>query len=266
MLKSKVVTIAAAKPKRIDITAEFAELQKNYASDPRQSTFNVLLLGDGGTGKTYMSKTCEMPVHFDSFDPGGTKSVRDLIAKGLIYADTRFENEDPLNPTAFALWETEFKRRKAGGYFEQIGTYYLDSSTMWAQAAMNLILKKAGRPGKAPLFNKDYTPQKIAVRNYLLQILDLPCDVVVTGHLAMNTDEVTGRVTYRYQTTGRGTVELPTLFDEVYVMDPVETSKGIQRRILTTATGRHMARSRLGMPMYVDPDFKAIKKLAGIKP
>jgi len=261
------------------VKEEFEKLRQMYNEDPRQQSFNALVLGEMGSGKSFLERTARMPVHIDSFDPGGTKCLQKNDGQELldgIFADTRFESEDRLHPTMYQIWKTEFMRRKTSGYFDGIGTYCLDSSTRWAESIMNRILQKAGVITGAsdaigdgiPRFTKDYTPQKIEIQNMINLILDLPCDCIITGHLEQTKDEGTGRVTYRYMTTGKGALIIPTLFDEVWVMDPKETSSGVAYRILTKNTGTYAARSRLAkgglLETYEEPNIKKILTKVGM--
>jgi len=259
----------------MDIQIEVEKLQKMYQEDPRQKSFNALILGELGSGKTYLLRTCRLPVHIDSFDPGGTKCLRDEIAKGEIVVDSRYESEDPMKPSMYKLWKSEIKQRIREGYFDMFGTYCLDSSTTWGEAIMNWRLAQEDLAGQAPRFTKDYTPQKMEIRNYIRKLIDLPCDVIITGHLEAikETKEVKGEavvtgIKYRYLTTGKGQIILPTLFDEVYIMDPKETSAGPEYRILTNACGAHLARSRLGkggvFKVHEEPDIKKLLKKAGL--
>lgn len=250
----------------LDVQAEAENLASMYSSDARQNSFNALILGESGSGKTYLFKTCRKPVHIDSFDPGGTKSISDEIAKGTIIADTRYECEDPKDPKMFELWMKEMARRAKMKYFNYLGTYILDSSTTWSNAIMNWILKKAHLSGEAPRWAHDYVPQKVQIQNWIAEMLALPCDFILTGHLDSYKDEVTGRVSYRYMTTGKGVITIPLLFDEIYIMEPKATSKGVEYRILTQSNGTYVARSRLAkgglLDVYEPPDIKAILKKA----
>lgn len=250
------------------VKEEFARLQEAYANDTRQQSFNLLLLGESGTGKTFIARTARKPVHIDSFDPGGTKGLRKQIAAGEVIVDTRYEGEDPMAPSVYGEWKKNFLARVRMGYFNHIGTYMLDSSTTWSEAIMNQILKEAKIPGEAPRFTKDYTPQKIEIRNRVRQMLDLPCDFILTGHLKIIEDQVTGQPTYRFLTTGQGAVIIPLLFDELWVMDPRKSPEGVAYRVLTKSTGTHVARSRLAsdglLAQYEDPDLKAMLKKVGL--
>jgi len=243
------------------------ELAEKYKNDKKQQTFNLLLLGEMGSGKTFLVRTARKPIHIDSFDPGGSKGLEDYIAKGDIIVDSRFESEKPMKPFAFNDWKAIMDTRVREGYFDHIGTYMLDSSTSWSKAIMNSILKKAGLAGTAPRFTKDYTPQKVAIENSIYECLDLPCDFILTGHLEPFKDESDGgRVRFRYMTTGKGALVIPTLFDEIWVCDPKDSSNGVEYRILTQNTGTITCRSRLAkeglLNQYEKPDIKAILKKA----
>lgn len=250
----------------LDIKTEISKLRQMYSDDEKQNSFNALILGESGSGKTYLLRTCRKPIHIDSFDPGGTKGLRDLIDKGEVIADTRYENESPKNPQAFELWQKEMVKREKMGYFSNFGTYCLDSSTTWANAIMNWIMKKAQLTGEAPRWAHDYVPQKVQINNWLGELLKLPCDFILTGHLEAYKDEVNGSVSYRYMTTGKNVTTIPLLFDEVYVMVPKESSKGVDYRLLTQSTGTYVARSRLSkgglLDKYEKCDIKEILRKA----
>jgi len=250
------------------IKAEVQKLQTMYQEDKSNHSFNCLLLGESGSGKTFLMRTARKPVHIDSFDPGGAKGLDDFIKKGEIIVDSRYANEDPRKPFAWELWKKEMLKREQMGYFESIGTYVLDSSTTWAETIMNQILKNAGLAGGAPRFTHDYNPQKIEIRNWLRELLSLPCDFILTGHLESQKDEVTGGLSYRYATTGKGVQTIPLLFDEIWVMSPKAGSKGVDYRILTQSTGTYVARSRLAkeglLSQYEEADIKSILKKAKI--
>jgi hypothetical protein len=250
----------------IDIKKEFADIRAMYNSSSQQKSFNALIYGDFGTGKTQVATTCRLPVHIDSFDPGGVKTVRDEIKEGRILADTRFENEDPMKPTAFRLWDEAYHRRKREGYFEQIGTYFLDSATTWATAAMNVILQKANRLGGPPQQN-DYLPAMGMIENAVKDLTTLPCDVILTAHLDTDKDEATGRLFVGPLFVGKLKQRIPLLFDELYCAQSKNTSAGIVYSLLTRSDGIFKARTRLGkgglFEAYEKPDVKALLKKAG---
>ena len=245
---------------------EVQALREAYSTDPRQSSFNILVLGEMGSGKTFLFRTARFPVHIDSFDPGGTKGLKEWISTGDIVVDSQYESEDRMKPWAFAKWEANFERRVKSGYFDQFGTYLIDSASSFSDAIMNSILKKSNIAGSPPRYTKDYTPQKTLIHNYLRLMLDLPCDFAMTGHLEPYTS---GEETmFRFLVTGKGAIIFPTLFDEVYIMLPKTIGQKTAYRLLTQNTGTYLARSRLAangkLDMYEDPDIKNLLKKAGL--
>lgn len=252
---------------RADALAEFKRLREGFTASTTQKSFSALVLGGSGTGKSFLTRTARAPVHIDAFDPGTARGLRDEILAGRLVVDSSFEVDDPFKPTAFSRWEKLMDKRIASGYFNHVATYVLDSATTWASAIMAEILKQAGIPGQTPRFTHDYGPQKKTIDNWLRKILTLPCDFILTGHLEQVKDELSGKVSWRFFTTGKGSLTIPLLFDEIWVTDPKETSKGTEYRLLTQATGSHIARSRLAQDGKLDkweaPNIRAILKKTG---
>jgi hypothetical protein len=143
--------------------------------------------------------------------------------------------------------------RLRAGYFEMFGTYVLDSASTWGDAVMNYQLGKADAAGGPPKWNRDYTPQKTFMINYIKKLMNLPCDFILTGHLRQF-EEVLGqtkegsdikRIYFRFFTTGQAMVTIPLQFDELYVLQGKTTSSGIERKLLIESQGQYIARSRL---------------------
>ncbi len=261
----------------LNVKVEAEKLRKMYDEDPRTKTYSAIIYGATGSGKTSLLRTARLPLHVDSFDPGGCKVLRgeailngqryiDEYSKGNIIIDSRFENEDPMNPTSARLWDDEYARRQSIGYFDQIGTYAIDSMTTWAQCIMYDVLKKAGRTGGTPQKN-DWLPQMTVIEKAMRSFLKLPCDCILIGHEDIDKDEPTGRVMARLLITGKLATRIPALFDEIYHADTKETSVGLQYQLLTRKTGIYEACSRLSnmgqLEMYETPDIKNILKKAG---
>jgi len=250
----------------LDVKKELDELQKLYNSTQQNKTFNGLIYGDMGSGKTNLLRTCRKPVLVHSFDPGGTKTIRDEIQKGTVIADTRYEVEDPMQPTVFAAWDKEYHKLKSGSIFSQIGTYAIDSATTWASAAMNVVLKKANRLGSQP-FQQDYLPAMTMIENAIKDMTGLPCDCILLCHEDTNKDEGTGRMFIGPLFVGKLKVRVPILFDEIYHAEAKEDSTGIKYSLLTRSTGLYKARTRLGKGGIFDvrevQDIKALLKKAG---
>jgi hypothetical protein len=227
----------------LDARVEAQRLQSLYMEE--KQTVSILLTGESGSGKTFLTKSAPFPVHIDSFDHNGTLSIRDEVRKGNIVVDDTFEEEDPFHPTAFTKWEKIFRERIRDKYFEKFAVYMLDSATWWLDSMLNATLGNRKAAGEVPEWNKDYHPQKIAIRNYLRLAMTLPCHFILTCHLEPLKDKEGNVLEWRPMFTGKGQVVVPTLFDEIWRMRKTEKSDGSIHKIVTRESGRYIARSRL---------------------
>lgn len=259
-----------------DYTNELKAVRDYYAGDRLQKRFSALVCGGVGAGKTYMLHTARRPVHIDSFDPGGTKCLRELIARGDVVADTQWETEDPFHPDKFAKWMKAVEIRLQTGYFDHFGTYCLDSTTSWGEAVMGYQMASDGKAGEVPRHRHDYNPSKVYMVNYIKKLMALPCDFILNGHLRENEeflgiDAKTGverKITeYRFFTIGQAVLTIPLLFDEIYVLIG-EGGENPKRRLLIDSQGKYIARSRLRANGKLDssepPDIKALLKKIGL--
>jgi len=123
------------------------------------------------------------------------------------------------------------KSLKRGKVFEQIGTYALDSITLFSEAMMNEILRRNGRAGTTPQL-QDYMVQITTTKQYIAIIANLPCHTVLLGHVEADKDELTGRMLTSIMVTGKLKERLPILLDEIYMTTTKETAKGIDYQFL----------------------------------
>lgn len=245
-----------------------SEMEKLRANLSTASKFNALVYGAFGTGKTRLLKTARLPVLIDSFDPGGTITLKEEIEQGIILADTRWERDNPKNPTAAREWEKEYERRKKDGIFEQLGTYCIDSITTFNDSFINHFLKAAGRPAGF-LFQQDYNQVMASISAALKDILALPCDVILIAHDDVDKDEATGRMFVGPNFIGKSSRgKYPVWFDEIYCAIAKDSPKGTEYSLLTQSTGMYRARTRLGregrFDTYEKPDIKALLRKAGL--
>ena len=265
-----------------DPKKELKRVTDYYSQDALQDRFSAIISGDTGAGKSYLLRSARLPIHIDSFDPGGTKPLKDLIRSdsnpnGQIVADTRWESEDPFNPTAYKLWERETEVRLRTGYFDMFGTYALDSLSTFSDAIMNHVMhtaKGGSRAGEAPMHRRDYNPQKTHVVNKIKRLMLLKCDFFLMAHLReledSNTD-IKGNIykTYQYRLniTGNAITTVPLLFDELYVLKG--TGSPVKRDLITDSQGKYIARSRLNnlgkLKSMEKPDIKELLKKADLK-
>lgn len=265
----------------LDARISAEKLRDLYINDTRQNSFRALILGESGTGKSEILRTARLPLHIDSFDPGGTIHLRDLVRDGWASIDTQYEMEDREAPSMYREWVRNFETRRRARYFEHIGTYCLDSTTMWNDAIMNHVLSTAkdksgkivSRAGTAPLFTHDYVPHKVQIQNSMKKILSLPCDVVVTGHIEPDIKKqlVGGEIIevmdgYRYLTTGQGVIIIPLMFDEVWITTREESSGGIKYQLITNKYKMYEGKTRIGSKKFStleEPHIKKLLKKAG---
>jgi hypothetical protein len=241
-----------------------ARLKSLMTSYQEESKYvNILLLGEEGVGKTHLLQTCRQPLYIDSFDPGGTKTIRNFLLKSGSIVDTRWEK---CEPTTYMNWEKNFLDLKRSGFFEAVGTYVIDSFSLFAISLQAELVRRYRRPDGI-LEIKDWNIINNAIRDTFLVLFQLPCDVVVTGHLSSEKDEVSGRVTNKIAATPSTQGLLPKLFDEIYVLIADNSAKGISRKVLTQNDGRYKARTRIGngkLEVYEEAHICNILKKAGI--
>lgn len=252
-----------------EVKDEFLKIRDQYKSQSRKRGFNALVYGDFGTGKTRLLHTAPKPVLVHSFDPGGSVTLREWIDKGEVLVDDRFETEDASDPSAYKKWEKEFNRLREMNFFENIGTYCIDSLTTMSESLMNAVMQgnKKNTPRNSQVRTyvpqlQDYQVQQYTIRDFLNIMCGLPCNFICTGHIDRSTDEVTGKVIATPMITGKLAQKIPMLFDEVYVADYKSTSQGAQYFLRTQPSGMYKARSRLAASYDLkpeeEPDISAI--------
>ncbi len=255
-----------------NVLNELNKVRTYYEQDFLQKRFSALVIGESGSGKTFLLRSCRRPVHIDSFDPGGTKCLKKWIDSGDIVVDSSWEDEDPLSPDRFAKWKKSVDYRIQTGYFKYFGTYAIDSATSWSASAMY-----GQTDGGVPQWSKDYVPVKNDMQIYIKKLMSIPCDFFLIGHLdkkekVLAVDTKTGvrrtEDNYRFLTIGKAVITIPLLFDEVYVLQTEDRPGGLERYLLTEAQGEYQARSRLkgsNMLNVKEPaDIKALLKKVGM--
>ncbi len=268
-----------AKAAGIDLTKveQYAEeTRAKHAASNSTNKANILLYGLHGTGKTTTMITAPKPVHVDCFDRGGLKTaaIKPLIEQGLIIPDNRYEDDWWKAPRAFRLWETSLLHRIKTGYFNTIGTYYLDSITSFADAAMWAILaaskdRRGDRTGTLPDRN-DYAPLVYMLSAYMGKLMELPCHVIVTGHLIPPyRDEETKTVTpAALLLNSRSSLKAPTSFDEKWIARTEQIGPRTNFYLQTQPEGDWHAQTRIGgngiFNVREPQDIRALLKKAGM--
>jgi len=250
---------------------ERAEATRKRYSESQSRFSNFLVYGDFGTGKTQLASTCPTPVFIDSFDPGGTKTaaLQPGIEAGDIIVENKWETDSWKDPFAFNEWEREMEERARDGLFDAIGTYVLDSATKWADSMMYEILRRGTRgktrKGGNPEL-QDYLVQQMTAVDWLGVLMGYPCHVLVTGHIGLLKDEVSGKVETGLLLAGKLSEKVPLVFDEKYVSMVRNSSSGVQHALLTKNDGYYKAETRMGgskFQQYEDTSIRGLLRKAG---
>lgn len=260
-----------AKDKIRAMREKLLELKTLYEADSANKTFNALICGRAGSGKTQLLSTARMPLLIHNFDPGGhkTRALQPLIQKGAIQIKD-FSTERTDAPRMFNAWRQEVRALKELGAFEYFATYALDSFGPWMSAMMNHIVdtKEAGgatRRAHVPA-QPDYLIALMRFQDLIRDLAALPCDFILTCHLMNNKDEITGEITTEVKTFNSMRPEVPAIFDEVYVMK-VQSGNPPKYQLLTQTEGRLEAKTRIGggvFSQYEEPDIKKLLFKAGL--
>lgn len=259
----------------INLSEEREKLRQLYRDNPRTKKGRILAVGMKGCGKTSLLKTCPKPVLVHSFDAGGTEVLQDEIEKGSIIADTRYELDTVQNPRAYISWEQEINRLHSIKFFNEIGTYCIDSFTMFVTRTIWQIMKKEGRvpPGMSSPVDLNKHGMRIndwqTVINICLMtvnsLANLPCHVILTGHLAYDKDMVTGSFQKMFNIPGQSSEYVPYNMPEVWMVKRDPHNDRV--RIWTRGWDQGFEPStKMGAGKFEkeeEPDVRALLKKAG---
>jgi hypothetical protein len=228
---------------------------------------NVLVYGDFGTGKSTFLGTAPTPIWLDSFDPGGTttKALQPLIEQGLVIP-VDYSGDSWRQPTKFREWERNFIQMRTNGTFDHIGTYCLDSGTKWADSMMYEIVKKGGFKNDGIPEQRSYLVQQITTVDLLGQMCALPCNFIMTGHIGLVKDEVSGKLETGLLLAGKLSEKVPLVFDEKWITRTRETPRGTTYEMQCHNDGYYKAETRMGgdtFEKFEEPNFRKLLIKAG---
>lgn len=233
--------------------------------------FNALVYGAIGTGKTTLITTARKPILLDSFDPNGaeTRAILPLIESGDVivrdYGHDRWHK-----PIQYAKWAKETEELKRTGFLESIGTYALDSLTSFQRSMMYHILTLNKKGIKQELNMPSQTAYGVQLNTMIDIINDImafPCDVIITGHITTERDQVTLEEETRLLLSGQQSEVVPTEFMEKWITRVIRGQGGeYQHKLQVKNDGKYKAETRIGggvFETFEDPDVKALLKKAG---
>ncbi|KKM61350.1 hypothetical protein LCGC14_1532560 [marine sediment metagenome] len=159
----------------------FAELKREQQKRRELGQVSWLVVGESGSGKTTLLKTAVRPIFIDSFDPGGTNSIRHELEGDDILVDTQWESPGEDLHAAWEHFRRTFRHRVRSGVFDKIGTYCWDSLSSGAGVLFGWGTKEAE---KEPKYDSRtfYGKAQVQLMIHLREVLSLPCDVIVIAH------------------------------------------------------------------------------------
>lgn len=235
----------------------------------------VLVYGKSGAGKTIFGTSFPTPIFVADFD-GKISSAASYwqdskrlgeIEVGRFTVDNGSKEPDATRP--FRRFVKLFN--ELGGISAEkfpYKTFMLDSITTFATALMDeCMLQNAdsarSKMGAVTVPNlKDYGISINAFKNIISQVLTLPCNVVVTGHISTEKDELTGEILNQPLIFGKELPNwLPIVFEEVYhVYCDRKDGKGIYLA-QTQQDRKYVARSQIrGLPNLIPLDYSELVK------
>lgn len=233
----------------------------NSAKDIKLSTsqFKVFVVGDYGTGKSIFAGTFPTPGFVFDFDRG----ILNYQGKDFDYQSY---NQSPKDWIQFEKDLSEVS--KSGKY----KTIVVDSTSTMTDLAMEraLQLDPKRSPSNGPLWNVHYQITKNLIEGRLRQILNIPANIVVIGHLQVVRDEETGSIIdIQPLLTGQLAVKVPGYFDEVYCAFTRVKEGKTEYYLRTAPRGLYKARSRISgvehrLPDEIPNDFSALTKALGM--
>jgi len=244
-------------------------LRELYNKDLGLKRLRLCLYGEKGHGKTSAALTARRPIYLQSFDPGGCllPQADALVKEGHLVVDTSWEGRDTKDPSVLREWLDRMKDLERAGLFKTCGTFVLDSLTFWSEFLMAKIIGDDSRNKTDIPQLQNYVPFQLTFVNIMKGFYNLPCDVIVTGHISTEDDDVTGTKRTALNLIGRTTSsKVMAAFSELWVAKKRVTSSGPSYRILTQGDGFYEASTRIGSGLFTgeqEPDIQALLRQAG---
>ena len=222
----------------MDIQKTFPEIRAAFEKT-RPAKLNAMILGRYGTGKTNLALSGVRPIALDLFDPGGLelRTARAAIKEGWLLP-TDFSGK---SPQEFGNWHKSLERRANEGFFDHIGTYIIDSGTLWVRSHLVSLMGSAEKPSL-----QHYQVAGFNLAYYLKSIMEFPCDFIMTGHIVITKDEASGSMETAFDVFESQKEGIPRLFGEVWATRIVKTSKGPQYELLVSGDGKYAAETKIG--------------------
>ncbi len=191
-----------------------------------EGALKILLFGNAGSGKTCFAAGMPYPILYLDFDNKVDSAA--LFYKGeperLQNIDVRIlganHSLSPIEQLERIIASELIPQEKSGEM--KFKTLVLDSLTTFSQAVLTHIVKTnpgikrvASRQGVQPC-QQDYGILKREFAKLIPNLLGLPCNVVMLGHISVEKDESTGEILRGPLMDGSFSQQLPIYFKEVF--------------------------------------------------
>lgn len=179
---------------------------------------NIKLLGygDSGAGKTCFAATFPGPILYFDFDHKVDSASTFLRGKDLSHIDV-VECAPGVSPEPIEEMDRELAKD-----LSKYKTIVIDSLTTYSNAVLRWLIKT--NPGiKRPIYKQgtgtsmeDYGLLRREFARRIPNLLALPCNVVMLGHIDTEKDELSGEVRRLTRMDGSFNKDLPIYFKEVW--------------------------------------------------
>ena len=225
----------------------------------------ILLFGDSGVGKTCFASKFPGPTHYYDFDlkVGSVNNFNSSIDH-ITYDQYPMNKFNPAESgKLFNDAMGELKKHAQAGTFPY-KTIVIDSLTTLSDRIMEYLMKSnpgikrvLTQGGQAPAL-QDYGVFRIFMKQFIAEILNFPCNIIMTAHVEDVKDETTGRILRVPMLTGKLAKELPIYFEEVYYAY-VEGEGSTRKHVLQTQSDKKFnCRTQRGLPPKMDLDYEAL--------
>jgi len=209
------------------------------------STLSILLYGAFGTGKSTFAATLPQPGYLLDFDDTAISYARE----GMQWwrEPALWDRTLPITQRWDLLRKELQSLRDGTIQGTALRSIVLDSTTSLARMAMEyaLALNRQRGPDGGPIWNVHRSMVRNLVEEVLGYVLAFPGIRCVIAHSELVKHEITGEIVGQVNLPGKLTVEVPSMFDEVWLASATKTKEGMRYEINLEPTGWFQARSRL---------------------
>ena len=255
-------------------------LKEIKASEIKEESKAIILIGEPGSGKSYLISQMPKPLLVMDFDgkAGYTtyRRAKDASDISIVSFESVPSVDSISEPAPEAVLDFDDKLNELLSEDNMpYATVALDSLTSFGKAVLRRVIYKNRMSGKGGshmgergAYNPtqiDYGVQMTQCEYFLDKLLTLPCTVVVAAH-EMTVEDVNGAELYTVAAiTGKKTLAkaLPSKFSEMWRTERyLDSSNTARLRVRCQGDERFAwCCSKGGLPQYVDNDWEAIQRM-----